>query len=205
MHRCKDCERLLPEFIAQRTTSDAPLPERYWLVIEHLRECPSCRALADELWMVESALRQQPRVQPVPTLHARIMRRVEASSPMETESWNLLPRDIWIPAAIFCLVLCVALLATPSYLYSGQIAGELEPTIGYWPIGLIQLGNEMLVWFQDQSFWIAWTALFSILTALGVRLTVLNWREEHAQSVQHMEHLLMDKASRLWNSARRAH
>jgi predicted anti-sigma-YlaC factor YlaD len=205
MHRCKDCERLLPEFIAQRTTSDDPLPERYWPIIEHLRECPSCRALADELWMVESALRQQPRVRPAPTLHTRIMRRVEASLPMETESWNLLPRDIWIPAALFCLVLCIALLATPSYLYSGQVAGQLEPTIGYWPDELIQLGNGMIARVQEQGFWIAWTTLFAILTALGVRLTVLNWREEHAQSVQHMEHLLMDKASRLWNSARRAH
>ncbi len=205
MHRCKECARLLPEFIAHQATCDDTLPERYRRVAEHLRECPSCRALADELWMVESALRQQPRVWPAPTLHARIMRRVEASSPVETESWELLPRGIWIPAAIFCLVLCIALLATPSYLYSGPVAGELEPTIGYWPEGLIQLGNEMLVQFQDQSFWIAWTALFALLTALGVRLTVLNWREEHAQGLQHLEHLVMDKASRLWNSARRAH
>ena len=205
MHRCKDCERLLPEFVAHQAASGGALPERYRQVAEHLRECPSCRALADELWIVESALRQQPRVWPAPTLHARIMRRVEASSPMEADGWELLPRDIWIPAAIFCLVLCIALLATPSYLYSGQVAGELEPTIGYWPDALIQLGNGMIARVQEQGFWIAWTALFAILTALGVRLTVLNWREEHAQGLQHLEHLLTDKASRLWNSARRAH
>ena len=204
MHRCKECARLLPEFIAHRAASGDALPERYRRVAEHLRECPSCRALADELWVVESALRQQPRVRPAPTLHARIMRRVEASSPMETESWELLPRDIWIPTVIFCLVLCVALLATPSYLYSGQIVGELEPTIGYWPDELIQLGNGMIARVQEQGFWIAWTTAFAFLTALGVRLTASNWREEHAQGLQHLEHLVMDKAAHLWDSARRA-
>jgi hypothetical protein len=204
MHRCKECERLLPEFIADRTLSEDALPERYRPVAEHLRACPSCRALADELRVVESALHQQPRVPPAPTLHARIMRQVKTSAPMETESWELLPRDIWVPAAIFCLVLCLALLATPSYFYAGQLVGELEPTIGYWPEALIQLGNSLVARGQEQDFWIAWTAAFAVLTALGVRLTANNWREEHDQGLQYLEHLVMDKASRLWHSARRA-
>jgi hypothetical protein len=205
MHRCDDYEYWLSEVIAGRTTSEDTLGEYQRLMAEHLSECPACRALAHELHVVESALYQQPRIRPAAALHARIMQRVKASAPMEIEHWELMPRDIWVPAAIFVVILAIALLASPSYLHSGQPFGELEPSIGYWPDVLIQLGNTVLTKVQNQGFWIAWTGLFAILTALGMRLTIRNWSDDHAQSLQYLEHLVTDKAVRLWNSARRAH
>ncbi|MBC7236979.1 MAG: zf-HC2 domain-containing protein [Chloroflexi bacterium] len=199
MSRCKDWERLLPQYIAD---GEPEIPS-YALLADHLRDCPNCQALAAELRVVEWALRHRPRVRAPSTLQVEILQRVERETERQEEKWQLMPSDIWVPAAVFALALLLAILLAPGQVLSGEGITELQPSLTNWPQILTQWGETLLASAQEREFWIGWSVVFALLAGLGLRLALRSWNTAASESLSRLEHQVVDAATRLWKDARR--
>lgn len=201
--QCDQVRPRLSEYIADVASGRlAGAPGDIEALERHLEECPACRAEAERLRYVEEALRSYPGVTPPATLTADIMRRVAMERPVAEEEWRVLPWDVWVPAVAFLLALLVAVASIPPQLLPAVPGETIDDTVVSW-------AEQVNVWLsplqgpaQGGLLWAALATLLATTAGLGLSLALSEWTSDEVSA---MESRITAAASRLWNTARRAH
>jgi len=199
MPLCEQIRRQLPQYVAD----GEPMLAAYSGLREHLRVCPSCRAFAARLRLVEGALRTYPSVSPAPEMTEKIISSISSESQARQEEWHLLPWDVWVPVLAFVLAVAIALMSIPSGLLSATAAPA-------WSTVVVKLPSALSAWLGslqigESQFWAIWIGIFAATAGLGISLSLSNWTPKHSQSLDRLETRVTDVAARFWNPGRRAH
>jgi anti-sigma factor RsiW len=120
---CIECQDLLSAFI------DGDLPERRRTAIEaHLRACPPCQALCNDLAQIVEASSQLPLHTPSPSLWSRIEREISLGVARPTWWGRLASRRFdfsitaqQVVAGAAAVVLCAGVLGTIRYTSPGSL------------------------------------------------------------------------------------
>ncbi len=201
--QCDQVQPRLSEYIADMASGrgggasyDADALER------HLAECPACRAEAERLRYVEEALWSYPGVTPPATLTADVMRRVALEHPAPEEAWRVLPWDVWVPAVAFLLALLVAVASIPPHMLPMVPGQEIGGTVASWSEQVNVFLTPLQGPVQGGLLWSVLAAILATTAGLGLSLALSEWSSDEVSA---MESRVTDAASRLWNTARRAH
>jgi len=201
--QCDEVRARLTEYIADVVSGRSPSASREARALEgHLERCAACRAEAERLRWVEEALWSYPGVTPPADLTASVMRRVEAERPIAQEEWHLLPWDVWVPAVAFVLALLVAVVSIPPDLMPAIPGPGLDGALASW-------SEQVNAWLapaqgpaQGGLVWAVLGAILATTAGLGLSLAISACT---ADQVNDIESRVSDVASRLWDTARRAH
>lgn len=201
--QCDEVRSRLAEYMADVVAGkDAPACSNAAGLERHLAECAACRAEAERLRQVEEALWSYPGVTPPDGLTAAVMRRVAQERPVAEEEWRLLPWDVWVPAVAFVLALLVAVASIPPHLLPAMSGGEIGGTFAAW-------SEQVSAWLapirgpaEGGLLWAVLAAILATTAGLGLSLAI---NACAADEVRAFESRVSDAASRLWDTARRAH
>ncbi len=201
--QCNQVRPGLTEYIADMVSGSGTGASREAEALErHLEECAACRAEAERLRRVEEALWSYPGVTAPAGLTADVMRRVAMERPAAQEEWRMLPWDVWVPAVAFLLALLVAVASIPPHLLSAMPGDEIGGTVVSWS----EQVNGWLAPIQGPAqgglLWAALAAILATTAGLGLSLALSEWSSDEVSAI---ESRVTDAASRLWNTARRAH
>lgn len=105
--KCEDVSRELIAYLDRRTNS----AERR-LVEDHLQDCADCRARAEELRGVWSALEELPAIEPSLGFDARVRERV-AAEPQRHWIWNFVPQPRLVFAVALLLLVSIGIARLP--------------------------------------------------------------------------------------------
>lgn len=166
----------------------------------HLADCAACRRYAQKLQIIDTALRERPLRSVSPYLSQRIMRSVER---MEQEHWEILPWSVWLPALAVAGGLIVAAYSFPTGHFLPQEISFWERSVtlaGAQPVSLLEppLG-------ESDAFWALWSAVFAVISGLGISLGLNSFHEEQRECVQEVKQDLQSRAERLLHPLRHAH
>lgn len=200
MPLCEQIRRQLPQYVAD----GEPMQAAYSGLREHLRVCPSCRAFAARLRLVEGALRTYPSVSPAPEMAEKIICSFSSESQARQEEWHILPWDVWVPVLAFALAVMIALMSIPSELLSATAAPEWGTVVINWPSAIGAWLNSLRLQLGEGQFWAIWIGIFATTAGLGISLSLSNWTPKHSQSLDRLETGVTDVATRLWDHGRRA-
>lgn len=196
MADCRKYRRWLCEHMVDDSSAmDCPQDLR-----AHLADCVACRRYAQKLQIIDAALRERSLRSVSPYLSQRIMRSVEQ---MEQEHWEILPWSVWLPALTIAAGLIVAACALP--------AGYLSPQkVSFWERSVTLTGTQPLPLFQpplgeSDAFWALWSAVFAVVSGLGIILGLNSFDEEQRDCVHEVKRDIQSRADRLLHPLRHAH
>ena len=194
MLSCKRAQEQLPQYIAD---GECATP-RYEPLRAHLASCPTCRAHARRLRLVEEALHTYPRAHPSVLLTDRILRAVGRER-AEREEWHPLSWDVWVPVAAFVVALLIASASLPQEMLSRVPDMRLAETLANWPHSL---QSRSTLWgnMGKDFLWAIASGIFATMAGLGMGVTLAYWSK--FSDLGDLERRLSNTAQRLWKRAR---
>ena len=198
---CNSVRSQLPQYIAD----GEPALVIYAGIHAHLATCASCQAYAARLRVVEAALHAYPPVCAPAYLPTSVVGAISHESQAKPEEWQLLPWDVWVPAAAFALAILVAIMSIPPHLVTVPSAQEINGVIQQWPAAINNwLGNVQLM-TRENLFWAIWTGIFATTAGLGLSLSLIYFHTVSKRRLDDWEMRVTDTATRLIDRAHRVH
>lgn len=196
MLSCKRAQNLLPQYIAdgERVTSHDEA------LCAHLASCPTCRAYAQRLRLVEEALHTYPRAHPSPLLTDRILKAVERER-AAMEEWHPLSWDVWVPIVVFIMALLIASASLPQGMLVRVPDTQVTETLAHWPYFL---QTRFAVWEQieQELLWAIASGIFATMAGLGMGITLAYWSKLNTPDLGDLEQRITNTAQRLLKRAR---
>jgi hypothetical protein len=192
MSICKQVQRWLPQYVADGEpdlANCAPL-------LRHMDECLICNAYAQDLRMVEGALRSRPVVAPPNMMATRIMDALADEGAWDEEP-SVLTWEVWVPGLALLVAIFVAIVALPSSMTPASHGVNGSP-FAAWVASL----SESV---KKDMFWAIWSGIFVSTAGLGISVAMGAWDETNTRRLNHLEQNAADMVDRLWTRARRAH
>ncbi len=197
---CKMVRSDLPQYIAD----GEPALVTYARLRGHLAACASCRDYAIRLRVVEGALRAYSPVASPACLASSVIDSIVQEHQAKPEEWELLPWDIWVPAAAFTLAILIAMMSIPSHLLTVPGVEEISGAVQQWPTTITGWINSVHLMTKEDLFWAIWSGVFATTAGLGISLSLAYFKLSK-QRLEQLETRVTDTANRLLDYTRRAH
>jgi len=198
---CRMVRSELPQYIAD----GEPALATYARLRGHLAACAACQGYAARLRVVEGALRTYPPVASPACLANAVVSSIVQEHQAEPEEWELLPWDIWVPAAAFILAILIAMMSIPSHLLTIPGVEEISGAMQQWPTTISGWIDSMHLMTQEDAFWAIWSGVFATTAGLGISLSMAYFHKLSKQRLNDLESRVTDTANRLLDHTRRAH
>lgn len=198
---CKMVRSELPQYIAD----GEPALATYAGLRGHLVACTACQGYAARLRVVEGALRAYPCVASPACLTSSVVDSIVQEHQAKPEEWQLLPWDVWVPAAAFALAILIALMSIPSHLFTLPGMEELGGAMQQWPTTIDGWIDSVHLMTKADSFWAIWSGVFATTAGLGISLSLAYFHKLSRQRLNDLETRVTDTATRLLDHTRRAH
>jgi hypothetical protein len=198
---CKMVRSDLPQYIAD---GEPPLAT-YAGLRGHLADCAACQSYAERLRAVEDALHAYPPVASPACLAHSVVDAIVQEQQARPEEWELLPWDVWVPAAAFALAILIAMMSIPSQLLTIPGVEAISETIQQWPTTISGWVNSVRLMTKEHVFWAIWSGVFATTAGLGISLSLVYFHKLSRQKLNDLETRVADTANRLLDYARRTH
>jgi hypothetical protein len=157
---------------------------------------------------VEEGLRTHPRRAVDPAMTARILAAIAEESSVQREggadAWQLLPLDVWLPAATLLTALMILVLSIPEHLGSLASRYAPQPELLERAVSLPQVLAPVQEGTSDPLFWAVWIGLSVVLAGLGLCVSLSAWSADSSQGLAQIEAEVAGFVQRLREGPRRA-
>lgn len=198
-----ECTRIRAQ-LADDVACGEPYLASYAPVRAHLARCASCRAYAESLRHVESALHAMPLTVAPPALSGLILDRIVDERQCQEEEWQVLPWSVWLPVLAMLFAVLIISMSLPDQMIAAALPPEAQGVI----VPLRQLlGVENLPFDRPASsdlFWAVWIGIFCTTAGLGISLCLFSWTAGDSRSLEDVESHVEEAIGRLRSRVRRA-